>query len=768
MEHKHGVYDSDTRFSINSTTRQIKSDPKHKTTLMQNDHNSERFTFELPRYIEQHDMSLCNQVEVHYLNSDAKDKNSFRKGLYTVEDLQINPDDPEKVVCSWLISQNATQLVGKLSFRLRFKCVEDGVITYAWHTAINADISVSDGINADESFEMDYVDIIEQWKEAVRIEFAQWHEETVAEMSDEITAWKEVESGKIRGEMTAFSAQWNDALNVERKRIDQFVALPEGSTAGDAELMDIRVGADGNTYDTAGEAVRGQFNHFVKSGNAVADELRGVNNYQFSIIPSVLILGYYDTDMELKAYDSGYKSRITGKIPCKPGEVYSYYGHSTSDSPCARFYGGDAVIGVDDTVVGGSPYFDSHEITIPEGCTHAVFASVASGAKLVDEDVLFDCRLKGSKTINEKLNELDKYHAGFIEKYINTSFTETVGILEVNGNLNDTTSYHCKYTNKILCEPGDVFIYTGVGRASGVSAIFYSDDTINSYYQNGATSPSTSEVIIPDGCNYVVFSSFAKVGTDVVLTVVHKDFHTLHGLSQMMGEYIAALEAQSHKDNVLWGKKYVACGDSFTWGGSEESTQFEDGLYAGCNKVYPYFIGDRNNMNVINLATGGQTMCNISGTRENAFSNGIYLNIPEDADYITLKFGINDVNYDSPVGDIDDTDTSTFCGAWNVVLEHIIANHPYAKIGIIVTNGATAKYTEPTRLIARKWGIPTLDEAADYNVPLLNRVNEKTDICKTAITIRNEAFRVSETDRHPNDKSHEYESTFVEHFLRSL
>lgn len=258
MEHKHGVYDSDTRFSINSITRQIKSDPKQKTVLMQNDHNSERFTFELPRHIEGHDMSLCNQVEVHYLNSSAKDKESFNKGLYTVEDLQISPDDPEKVVCSWLISQNATQLVGKLSFRLRFKCVEDGVITYAWHTAVFADISVSDGINADETFEVDYVDIIEQWKESVRIEFAQWHEETVDEMSAEITAWKEVESGKVRGEMTAFSAQWNDALNVERKRIDQFVALPNGSTAGDAELMDIRVGADGLTYSTAGASVRTQ------------------------------------------------------------------------------------------------------------------------------------------------------------------------------------------------------------------------------------------------------------------------------------------------------------------------------------------------------------------------------------------------------------------------------------------------------------------------------------------------------------------------------
>ena len=164
MAHIHSVYDSDTHFSIDPVTRVLKNEGSKKTMVIQNDHNSERLTFEIPRYVEGHDMSLCNKIEVHYINIDSQTKQES-VGLHEVDDMQISPDSDDIVIFSWLISQNATKLIGPLKFLCRLSCVsDDGSIDYAWNTAVYANLSVQTGIFNTKVIVDQNVDVLEQWK----------------------------------------------------------------------------------------------------------------------------------------------------------------------------------------------------------------------------------------------------------------------------------------------------------------------------------------------------------------------------------------------------------------------------------------------------------------------------------------------------------------------------------------------------------------------------------------------------------------------------
>lgn len=163
MAHLHEVRDTDTHFVIDPTTRKITNNSL-KSVLMRGDHNSEIFTFEIPKLIEAHDMSACNRVEIHY-NNISSDKTESSRDFHKVIDIQASEEEPETLVFSWPIHGNATMYAGNLSFRIRFGCVdESGVWLYKWHTEVFSGITISDGFDNTEAVIEEYADAIAAWE----------------------------------------------------------------------------------------------------------------------------------------------------------------------------------------------------------------------------------------------------------------------------------------------------------------------------------------------------------------------------------------------------------------------------------------------------------------------------------------------------------------------------------------------------------------------------------------------------------------------------
>lgn len=273
------------------------------------------------------------------------------------------------------------------------------------------------------------------------------------------------------------------------------------------------------------------------------------------------------------------------------------------------------------------------------------------------------------------------------------------------------------------------------------------------------------------------------------------DREKLNALELELVQLKAEIEALK-RSNPLWGKKYYACGDSFTEGDfsgytapdgfRKEESPFLYDAELGMYKTYPWQIAKRNNMTLINEALRGSTLAlsrEYIALREKTgeerpdtkllsnlyrpFALERYTRIPADTDYCTLWFGIND-SVHTELGQPGDTAPDTFYGAWDTVFRWILTNRPRMKTGAIVSNDCPASYREATIASAKRWGIPYLDLMGDDSVPMITSRDEALGVCADAVKLRSDFFYVSAGNDHPNLAAHEYESTVIEHFLRTL
>lgn len=172
----------------------------------------------------------------------------------------------------------------------------------------------------------------------------------------------------------------------------------------------------------------------------------------------------------------------------------------------------------------------------------------------------------------------------------------------------------------------------------------------------------------------------------------------------------------------LRGKKIVFLGDSITQGAG--ATKKENVYLEVCAKK----LGAK----AVNFGVGGTRIAPQITPSAEAFCDEYFLlrakKMDKDADLVVVFGGTNDFGHgDAPFGRIGDKDPATFCGAYDALIEYLMATYGKEKLIIVyplrrrnetATNGdgskaegskPLAEYHDAEKAIAEKYGLRSVD-----------------------------------------------------------
>lgn len=180
---------------------------------------------------------------------------------------------------------------------------------------------------------------------------------------------------------------------VQTARIDNIVALPDGSTTADAELTDIRIGYNGKTYASAGDAVRGQVE---SANNDIVDLKKTYNSEKLSY--DIIENQYVETNGQIINYNGWDR---TGKIDCTGKKTITIYDNNASGQTIGGY---NCFYDSSDAFVATIPSIRTpgkHVIDVPENASYFILSSMR--ARLANVVIYLDIRNEFNELI-EKLN----------------------------------------------------------------------------------------------------------------------------------------------------------------------------------------------------------------------------------------------------------------------------------------------------------------------------------------------------------------------------
>ena len=527
-------------------------------------------------------------------------------------------------------------------------------------------------------------------------------------------------------------------IAVERARINNLTKLGEGSTTGDAELSDIRIGANGTNYDSAGDSVRSQIGDI-----AVMEYVKMETEFvEGAYIP------YFNQTTITEASNAKYV-----KIPCKSGEKYKINTQNYYDGRAYAIY-------KDDDLAAIQYYEESNlevitaEIVIPEGGTTLVINSFAQYNAIVEKYVINNKNYYMSKrqieTVNEQMKPVQKSFYGSCINLIGDNMLENKAIIFGVGNKYHMIDEERYYSLNGLIPVKEGETYTLL--ATYARAVIYDSDltVIDSKYK--AEDPVV--FTIPNGGAFI--SCFWK-GAKYTAGLYRGDRSDIDFISS---------NVQTGRTTAINGLKWCAVGDSLT----DKSTLNSE---ESGTRNYVNFVQWATGLNVINLGKGGTGYMADNGYNQSFVDR--LSEIPEDSDIITCFGSFNDASKAKDhIGSISDDTENTLYGCLNLFVTGVQNRCPDAVLGLITpTPWSTYNSIENNTDFAEQYVDAILNISKKYGLPVLD-LYHSSGLRPWDAVFKSKYFRDDTGDGvaegvHPLQSAHmKYIAPQIESFIRSI
>lgn len=287
--------------NVNNETREIEIPGEITIFGVEHDENAVRVFFKCPKIIGDNvDIDITrSMVYIIYINAGGE------KDQYIVTD--VNETEDGNVTFSWLINRKPAKYQGITQFGIRvIKSKTGGEIENEWNTTV-ANANILNGVETEDiELSGDNIDVVNQLLDLTKQEI-------------ELKKQNSIEEIEQKGQETLETIP------------SDYTTAAQNALSAKNEVEDIRVGFDGTTYDSAGEAVREQTRNIVngntinyKAISAGKTDFASSDIYQY-IDPQKYVSGYYYDNGIITQHDD-YKYYPELLLPA--GKYY-FYGDST-------------------------------------------------------------------------------------------------------------------------------------------------------------------------------------------------------------------------------------------------------------------------------------------------------------------------------------------------------------------------------------------------------------------------------------------------------